>query len=117
MVRPVQEVIDYKSPYTQALFDRTPEQRARRGVLVVNLAEEMGPGRSDLGIHADIAMHYEFLHDVHDLVEDRAAFVQKVERCDEESARNTAVEIVREEIAELHQALPMPMIERLGGTE
>lgn len=92
------EGLQFGHPLTAALFDRTVEQREAHGTLTAAM-HEAGLAGGDATIISDLAdftMYYTFLEDLHALVDG-----------------GQTLEQVRQDIAALHEALPLPMIERM----
>lgn len=118
------ERIDYGDPVTQALFDRTPKQRAAYGRHMLRLMRE-GIGLTDPEFHFRIgmAMYDDFLRDVDADIAQRAEDLHETAldleqlppgaRTDQAFTAQARREITAE-IAELHTKCPAPMLGRLA---
>ncbi len=109
-------MIDFDDPLTGALFDRTTEQRVQHTRLCLRIRRE-NPTLPVIEIsrQADERMFAEFGIDL-ELLADRSlpAATTGVSFAQEEELRSQAIAHVRSEIEELHQKLPLPMLDRLG---
>lgn len=109
--------MDYSNPLTTELFDRTEQQRSERAKIVAQLYRD-GAEPATVEARANKEMMDCFLGDVALAVKDRTREKIKttlqVGPCVDREAVELSVhaEVVRE-IAELHETLPFPNLDRL----
>lgn len=110
--------IDFDSPLTQALFDRTEAQRKEHAQLTLAYMRENPADKANASKMADRQMYERFLVDCAALVETEAILLEAealergVMNCDPAEIKAAATATVIDQLGLLDRSVGYPMIER-----